>query len=149
MCALSDAEIRTGVEEELRCCPDVDESDIAVKVADGIVTLTGFVRNVLHKYGAEDAVGRVSGVTAVANDIRVHSLGGGTADSEIARRVVAALRRELPLCWQQIRPVVRGVSVTLEGRVEWIHQRAEAEAIVRGVRGVVSVVNSIALSAHL
>jgi len=148
--AWSDVEIRTGVEEELRCCPDVDETDIAVKVTDGIVTLTGFVRNFLHKYGAEDAVGRVPGVTAVANDIRVRALGGDTADSEIARRVVAALRRELPLCWQQIRPVVRDGNVTLEGKVEWIHQRAEAEGIVRGVRGVVRVVNSIVLAAaHL
>ncbi|HXW75469.1 MAG TPA: BON domain-containing protein [Steroidobacteraceae bacterium] len=150
MRAWSDVEIRTGVEEELRCCPDVDETDIAVKVTDGIVTLTGFVRNFLHKYGAEDAVGRVPGVTAVANDIRVRALGGDTADSEIARRVVAALRRELPLCWQQIRPVVRDGNVTLEGKVEWIHQRAEAEGIVRGVRGVVRVVNSIVLAAaHL
>jgi len=74
---------------------------------------------------------------------------GGTPDPEIAREVTAALRRELPLCWQQIRPVVRDGSVTLEGRVEWLHQRAEAESIVRGVRGVVSVVNSIALTAHL
>ena len=75
--------------------------------------------------------------------------GGGTADSELAREVMAALRHELPLCWQQIRPVVRDGSVTLEGRVEWLHQRAEAESIVRGVRGVVSVVNSIALTTRL
>jgi osmotically-inducible protein OsmY len=93
--AWSDAEIRTGVEEE-RCCA-----------------------------------------------------GGGTADSAIAQQVEAALRRELPLCWQQIRPVVRDGSVTLEGRVEWIHQRAEAESIAHGVRGVVSVVNSIALTGRL
>jgi osmotically-inducible protein OsmY len=73
---------------------------------------------------------------------------GDTADSEIARRVALALRSELPLCWQQIRPVVRDGSVTLEGSLEWIHQRAEAEVIVRGVRGVVRVVNSIALAAH-
>jgi len=74
---------------------------------------------------------------------------GGAADAELARQVLAALRRELPLCWQQIRPVVRDGGVTLEGRVEWIHQRAEAESIVRGVRGVAHVVNSIALTAHL
>jgi len=74
---------------------------------------------------------------------------GGAADAELARQVMAALRRELPLCWEQIRPVVRDGSVTLEGRVEWLHQRAEAESIVRGVRGVVRVVNSIALTAHL
>jgi len=146
MCARSDAEIRADVEEELRCCPDVDETDIAVKVADGIVTLTGFVRNVFHKYGAEDAVARVSGVTAVANDIQVRTPCGANGDGEIARQVAAALRRQLPLCWQQIRSVVRAGSVTLEGKVEWIYQRAEAESAARGIRGVINVVNSIALS---
>jgi len=72
---------------------------------------------------------------------------GSTADAEIARQIVAALRRELPLCWQQIRPVVSDGSVTLEGSVAWIHQRAEAEGIARGVCGVVAVLNSIALTA--
>ncbi|HYB34185.1 MAG TPA: BON domain-containing protein, partial [Steroidobacteraceae bacterium] len=52
----------------------------------------------------------------------------------------------LPLCWEQIRPVVHQGSVTLEGTVEWIHQREEAEGAVRRLRGVVSVVNSIALA---
>ena len=74
---------------------------------------------------------------------------GNTDDSEIAARVVAALRRELPLCCQQLRPLVRQGRVTLEGSVEWIHERAEAESIVRGVPGVVAVVNSIVFCGHL
>ena len=143
----SDAEIRTAVEEELRCCPDIDESDIAVKVTGGLVTLMGFVRNFFHKYGAEDAVMRVAGVTAVANDIQVLSPCAAASDPELARQVLAAIRRQLPLCWRQIRPVVRDGSVTLEGNVEWIHQRVEAEGAARRVRGVVSVTNSIALAA--
>ena len=48
-----DSDITLNVEGELRCHPDIDETDIAVKVADGIVTLTGYVRNFFHKYGAE------------------------------------------------------------------------------------------------
>jgi osmotically-inducible protein OsmY len=142
----SDDDIRKNVEAELRCCPDVDETDIAVKVTRGTVTLTGFVRNVFHKYGAEDAVKRVAGVAAVANDIQLQSLLGAVSDPEIARQAVAAIKRQLPLCWEQIRPVVRQGSVTLEGTVEWIHQREEAEGAVRRLRGVVSVVNSIALA---
>lgn len=66
----SDSDIRQNVEAELRCCPQVDETDIEVKVNGGIVTLTGYVRNFLHKYGAEDAAKRVAGVVAVANDIQ-------------------------------------------------------------------------------
>lgn len=50
MAIRSDSEIKRNVEAELRCCPDVDETDIAVKVTGGAVTLTGFVRNFFHKY---------------------------------------------------------------------------------------------------
>jgi len=143
---MTDDDIRASVEAELRACPDVDETDIAVKVTRGTVLLTGFVRNLFHKYGAEDAVTRVAGVVAVANDIQVQSLPDYVSDPEIARRAIAALRRQLPLCWEQIRPVVRRGRVTLEGTVEWIHQREEAAAAVGRLRGVVSVVNSIALA---
>ena len=73
MTTRSDSEIKRNVEAELYCSPNVDETDIVVSVLGGAVTLTGFVRKFLHKYAAEDAVKRVAGVTAVANDVRVHS----------------------------------------------------------------------------
>ena len=67
----ADSEIQRQVESELFACPDVDETDIAVKVTAGTVTLTGFARSFFDKFGAEDAVKRVRGVTAVANAIEV------------------------------------------------------------------------------
>ena len=63
----TDSDIQRQVEAELFACPDVDETDIAVKVTDGTVTLTGYARSLFDKYGAEDAVKRVRGVNAVAN----------------------------------------------------------------------------------
>jgi osmotically-inducible protein OsmY len=69
----SDSDIRRHVQAELFCSPDVDETDIAVQVANGTVTLAGYVRNSLDKYGAEDAVKRVAGVAGVVNDIQVQA----------------------------------------------------------------------------
>jgi hypothetical protein len=69
----SDTDIKLNIEGESRCCPQVDQSGILIKVTDGIVTLSGHVRNFFHKYGAEDAVKRVAGVLAIANDIQVYS----------------------------------------------------------------------------
>jgi len=40
----SDTDIQHQVESELFACPDVDETDIAVKVTDGTVTLSGYAR---------------------------------------------------------------------------------------------------------
>jgi osmotically-inducible protein OsmY len=66
-----DSEIKRSIEAELRRCLSVDENHIAVRVVGGAVTLTGRVNKHFHKYGAEDAVKRVAGVTAIANDVRV------------------------------------------------------------------------------
>lgn len=86
----SDSDIQQRIEAELWCCPDVDETDIGVRVAGGVVTLTGYVRNFFHKYGAEDAVKRVPGVVAIANDIQVQALEPVlVSDPELARAAVA------------------------------------------------------------
>src|SRR4029077_8243945 len=71
MSTRADGEVKQDVEAELRCNPDVDETGIAVEVMRGAVRLSGYVRNLFDKYGAEDAVRRVAGVAAVANDILV------------------------------------------------------------------------------
>lgn len=75
----SDSEVRRHVELELFACPDVDETDIAVRVNDGAVTLSGYAHSSLEKHGAEDAVRRVRGVTAVANEIQVRPRPGTLA----------------------------------------------------------------------
>ena len=74
MAARADRELKQNVEAELRCHPQVDETHIAVEVLRGAVRLSGYVRNLFDKYGAEDAVRRVAGVTAIANDIIVRSV---------------------------------------------------------------------------
>jgi len=145
----SDDEIRTNVEAELRWCPEIDETDIAVKVKEGVVTLTGFVGRLPEKYRAEAVIKRVVGVAAVANDIEVQPPPGeGSTDPEIAREAVAALKNELPWCWQNIQPLVHQGRVALEGTVEWNWQRESAEQVMHQLPGVVSVRNSIRIEPH-
>lgn len=142
----SDSDMQRRIEAELFSCPDVDETDISVKVSDGIVSLNGFVSDFLHAYGAEDAVKRVAGVVAIANSIEIQSAADkDTADPQIARAALAAIRQALPSCWRQVRPIVRQGSVTLEGELARREQRDLAEALVRGLKGVACVVNIIAL----
>ncbi len=142
----SDIDIQHNIEAELFASPDVDETYISVKVNDGIVSLSGFVREFIGKYHAEDTVKRIAGVVAVANDIKVQrGAHQGTADPQIARAALTAIRLALPSCWQQIRPLVRQGSVTLEGKLEQIEHRDAAEAVVRNLTGVASVVNAIVL----
>src|SRR3984893_3595230 len=67
----SDIDIKRDVEAELRWNPDIDATDIAVAVKNGVVTLAGFVRRYAQKLEAEQTAKRVTGVVAVANDIEV------------------------------------------------------------------------------
>jgi osmotically-inducible protein OsmY len=145
-----DTDIKRDVEAELKWAPDVFDTDIAVKVTGGVVTLTGYAASAYEKYRAEAAVKRVRGVAAVANDLAVRApLGGMPTDPEIARDAVAALKMELPLVWEEIRPIVKGGHVALEGTVEWHNQRERAESAVRRLHGVLSVRNSIRLKPRL
>jgi osmotically-inducible protein OsmY len=142
----SDSDIKRDVEDELRWDPSVDATDIAVAVKNGVVTLTGFVRNYMDKFEAEAAAKRVAGVVGLANDIEVGlSRADQRPDPEIARDAVAAIKSRLPLSSEHIKVVVDKGWVTLEGQVEWNYQRDEAERAVRRINGVKGVINSIGL----
>jgi osmotically-inducible protein OsmY len=142
----SDAEIERDVKEELQWDPDLDASDIAVSVKDGVVTLAGFVKSYTDKYEAEAAAKRVAGVIAVANDLEVRlPTVDERPDPEIARDAVAALKSMLPISYQNIKIVVKNGWVTLEGQVEWQYQRQTAENAVRRIKGVKGVSNLIQL----
>jgi osmotically-inducible protein OsmY len=142
----SDSEIERDVKEELGFHPDLDATDIAVSVKQGVVTLTGFVHSYTDKYEAEAAAKRVAGVVGVANDIEVRLRGTDQRpDPEIARDAVAAIKSRLPISYENIKVIVKNGWVTLEGEVEWQYQRETAEKAVRPVKGVVGVTNSIVL----
>ena len=59
------------------------------------------------------------------------------------------LKTELPITWEQIKPVVKDGHVALEGTVEWYFQRERAENAVRHLAGVVSVGSSIKICPSL
>ncbi len=141
----SDSDVKRDVEAELKWSPQVEDTDIAVKVTDGEVTLTGFTRNYLERYQAEILTRRVKGVLAVANDIQVKPIADGPSDPEIARAALAALKLQLPLSWEKIKPIVKDGRISLEGTVEWHYQRERAESAVHHLKGVISVWNAIAL----
>src|SRR3569833_1267183 len=140
----NDSAIKHDVEEELRWEPQVDDTDISVKINHGVVTLTGFVGCYAQKYRAGNAAKRVAGVTALANDIEVRlTPAEGVPDPQLARDAIAALKIELPISWEEIKPTVQNGKVSLEGTVEWHYQRERAEQAMHHLRGVVSVRNSI------
>jgi osmotically-inducible protein OsmY len=143
----SDSDIKRDVEEELKWEPNVDATDIAVAVKNGVVTLTGFVRSYAHKLAAERAAKSVSGVIGLANDVEVRLPGADERpDPEIAREVAAELKVWLPASSEHIKPVVKNGWVTLEGEVDWNYQRDYANRAIRWIKGAKGVSNLIRLT---
>lgn len=139
-----DSDIKRDVEDELRFDPDIDATDIAVAVNNGVVTLTGFVRSYSQKSQAERDAKRVAGVVGVANDIEVRlPVIDERPDPEIARDATNALKAELPYSSENIKVIVKNGWLTLEGNVEWNYSRERAESAVKRVRGVKGITNSI------
>ena len=142
----SDSDIKRDVEDELRWDPDIDSTDIAVTVKNGVVTLAGFTRSYSDKLEAEAAAKRVAGVVGLANDIEVRLPNlDQRPDPEIARDAITAIKNRLPLISEQLKVLVRNGWITLEGEIEWDFQRLSAERAVRRVKGVKGVTNSIQL----
>ena len=142
----TDSEIKKDAEDELRWDPDIDATDVAVAVHNGVVTLTGFVRSYMQKTQAERDVKRVTGALGVANDLEVRlPFINKRPDPEIARDVVQKLQIELPYASQFIKVTVKEGWLTIEGNLEWNYQRDRAEKAAQSVRGVIGVANDIKL----
>jgi osmotically-inducible protein OsmY len=81
----TDTQIHHDVIEELKWDSRVDETEVGVQVAAGVVTLTGTVTSWAKRVAAQEAARRVIGVLDVANDLKVKAAGGlSRTDTEIA-----------------------------------------------------------------
>jgi osmotically-inducible protein OsmY len=141
---MTDSELQRDVLDELKWEPSVDAAHIGVAVKDGVVTLSGHVPSYAEKYAAERAAKRVHGVRAVANEIEVKLLGNSQlSDTDIAAEVLNALKANYYVPDDKIKVTVSKGWVTLEGEVEWNHQKIAAENAVRDLAGVKGLSNLI------
>jgi osmotically-inducible protein OsmY len=141
-----DKDIASVAATALRESAEIQATDIAVKVTEGVIALGGYVRRFSDKYRAEDLVKCLPGVLAVANDIEVLSSSPeSVSDPELARAAVSTLRRALPTSCQQVRLTVRRRIITLEGVLERDLDRTRALAAIRMLSGVEAIVNLLSI----
>lgn len=141
----TDLELREDVERELAWDPKVNASKIAITADKGVVTLTGQVASYLEKWETERIAKRVSGVTGIADDLEVTLGGAKPNDTDLTERVLNALKWNVSVPADRIKPIVRDGWVTLEGKVQWYYEKAAAEGAVRYLHGVKGVINSISI----
>lgn len=140
----TDTQIHHDVLQELSWDSRVDEKEVGVQVASGIVTLTGTVTSWAKRVAAQEAAHRVMGVRDVANDITVKAPGGlARTDTDIAQAVRRALEWDVFVPDDKITSTVTDGFVTLEGTADTWSQRTDAERAIRNLAGVKFVVNKI------
>ncbi|HEX2277098.1 MAG TPA: BON domain-containing protein [Candidatus Tectomicrobia bacterium] len=113
---------------------------IDVNTRDGIVTLSGWVDNLLAKERAGEIAESVKGVRAVVNRIAITTV---RPDGEILTDVRAAFQADPATDSYEISTIVKDGVVTLFGTVDSWPERWLSARVATGVRGVKAVTNEL------
>ncbi len=140
----TDTQIREDVFAELKWDPSISESEIGVAAKDGVVTISGNVASFAQKLAAEHAAERVSGVRALAGELKVKlptSL--ERSDTEIAHAALNALKWDTEVPDTRVKVRVENGWLWLEGDLEWQFEKEAAVRAVRYLAGVKGVTNAL------
>lgn len=142
----SDRELKQRVLRELKWDSRISWASINIEVNDAVATLTGSVPTYAQKVAAQEAAHRVLGVLDVANDIDVNPIDGFVrSDTELARAIRSALEWDALVPDDQIQSTVSDGLITLEGEVNNVRERTDAEKVIKRLTGVVGVINKITI----
>ncbi len=145
----TDAELQKAVHDELLFEPAVTATDIGITAKNGVVTLIGTVKSYAEKWAAERAAERVTGMRALAKDLKVKLPSDWQrSDEDIAAAALEALEWDVEVP-DSITLVVEAGFVKLKGEVDWNYQREAAVRDVRRLVGVVDVVNDITITKNV
>ena len=140
----TDDEILHDVRDELKWEPYLSSTEIGVSVKNSIVTLTGFVDFYWKRISAENAVKRVSEVTAVVQKIAVRlTESGKRKDTDIAKAIQNVMNWSTLVPEDKIKVKVEDGVVTLEGNVEWEFEKKAARKAVEKLEVTVTVIDNI------
>jgi len=146
---MTDKDLRQDIIDELDFEPSIDSADIGVAVENGVVTLTGYVPTYAQRITTEEVVRRVKGVKGIAQEIEVRPSGKyGTSADEIAKRALNTLKWNSTVPMDAIQVKVQKGWVTLTGKVAWQFQKLNAADAIRGLAGILGIINNIEVAPH-
>ena len=136
----NDNEIAVDVLNAFRCNLDVPNDIVKVKVEDGWVTLEGELKWNYQREAVKKSVNNLDGVKGT----KIHITIKPESTDEIEKKdIERALSRNWSIDDKFIRVNVLGSRVTLNGTVESLYQKDEAERIAWNAPGVWVVENEL------
>ncbi|MDG6249412.1 BON domain-containing protein [Methanocalculus sp.] len=144
---LSDEEIKKRIVDDLYWDASIDASKVEVTVDNGWVTLNGMVPSYAARFRATDAACRILDVIEVDNYLMVRYPPevAVPADADIKQSVLYNLAADPDMDTTDIRVSVRAGIVTMQGSVDQYWKKIEAEWIACRGRGVIDIVNELAV----
>ena len=140
---LSDAEIATGLSEQLTFDDVLRLRKINVEVKEGIALLNGTVASLFEKDRAVAVAETIRGVRAVVNRIKIDQ--APRDDAELLFDVRAALKAAPATESGDLSVDVHDGHVTLSGTADSHAEKLVAEQVAKTVRGVGDVANDITI----
>ncbi len=137
----SDDDIKFWVKDAISEDPYIDTSGVKVEVDDGIVTLSGEVRNLASKKYADLEAKKINGVLGVVNELTV--LPSHMLDTDIAQMIRHRIINSAAIESENINVTCVDGKVTLTGDVISWSEKEEAGLLASEVRGVKDVENNL------
>jgi osmotically-inducible protein OsmY len=143
---ITDADMALAIRDAFRADPRLPQQGIDLRVAHGVVTLTGAVRSLVQKLAAAENARNAVGTLAVVNQLEVRPE-GGTRRRGLDQRVISRLDGHPSVNADRIRVSADGGAVVLKGQVSSVFERTAAERAAAAVRGVTSLDNDLEIRA--
>jgi osmotically-inducible protein OsmY len=140
--AITDAELAAGCIAALDADRFVPHGAVRVAVVDGWVTLSGQVRRHPQRLAARLAVGRVSRVLGITDDVTISA---DPIPSDVADRINKAFRRKVLLDDSMIEVSNNGQTIYLDGTTDSFAALQAAEDTAWAAPGVAEVVDRLVI----
>lgn len=122
--------------------PRISSNKIDISVNDGLVILSGVVRNLAVKNAAESDAYNTAGVWRVKNLLKTRPK-IAAPDNVIAARFKFALTNDPILSQYDLSGIVINGVIVLEGKVNYEYEKEHATDITFRIKGATDVINSI------
>jgi osmotically-inducible protein OsmY len=137
-------ELQVDVLAALRWEPLLKQDEIGVDAENGVITLSGTVGSYIKKSQAMETAKKIIGVKALIEKIEVEfNNDDERSDSEIAVDVLNALKSNKDIPFDRVQIEVENGHVTLDGKLEWNHQREAAQKSASNIDGIKVLTNNI------
>lgn len=139
----SDTEIAEAVVNALKWHTAVQQSQVKVKVENGVVTLEGEVDWNFQRVNAVGAISNLPGVLRVNNFIVLRQ---AATPSDIQEKIKDALRRSATVDAEKITVKLVGNKAILSGSVRSLAEKDDAELAAWAAHGVTAVENKLKIA---